>query len=425
MNVESESSSVPKTPTQAADLGSFGKYRLVRKLAAGGMAQLYLAQIDGPDGFSKTCVMKKILPHLADNGDFAEMFITEAKVAAWVNHPNIVQVFDFGKVADQYYLAMEYIDGPTLHEMILRAAKVGKALGPRMAVHLGIPLCDALEYIALLTAPDGEPLNLVHRDVTPGNVLISKGAEVKLTDFGVVKSALNAKSTQAGVVKGKFAYMSPEQAMAKGLDHRSDIFSLGVVLYEVATGKRLWKRAPPVQMIAAVIHSEIPRPSEVVPDFPLGVERILMKALARNPDERYQSAREMLADLDAFRQAQNWSSGRRELHGLITNYFPELTSNVVPLTNRVGGSINTPPPASLAPNPERPVASPSSTMPLVSSISHPLVESVPGLRIYEGTPLSDLDEDGTEGGGSGVKEIALSVIAILLASALFWVFVLS
>ncbi len=307
-------------------LGAFGKYRLVKKLAAGGMAQIYLATIDGPQGFSKTCVIKRILPQFANMDDFSEMFVTEAKVAALLSHPNIVQVFDFGSIDSQYYLAMEWIDGTSLNGLMRAAAKAKVPLGPELAVHLGIPLCDALSYVGAMRMPNGEALNLVHRDVTPGNVLISNTAEVKLTDFGVVKTSVNAKSTSAGVLKGKFAYMSPEQVRHQVLDHRSDLFSLGVVLFEVATGQRLFKRATIADMLAAVGNADIPMPTEICPGFPEEVERILLKALEREPEDRYQSAREMMADLDAYRIAQQLPSGRRELSSLMATLFPDSVS---------------------------------------------------------------------------------------------------
>ncbi len=357
---ELKSSTVPPDPFPVG----FGKYRLLKHLAAGGMAQIFLAAIDGPQGFQKTCVIKRILPQFAALPDFAEMFVTEAKVAALLNHPNIVQVFDFGTVDDQYYLAMEYVEGTSLNGLMRAAAKARVALGPRLAVHLGIPLCDALAYVQSMRLPSGEPMSIVHRDVTPGNVLISNTAEVKLTDFGVVKTSLSPGSTSAGVLKGKFAYMSPEQVNHQPLDHRSDIFSLGVVLYELATGHRLFKRSSIAEMLSAVSAAEVPLPSELVPDFPVGVERVLLKALAADPEQRYQSAREMLAELDAFRLEQRWTSGRRELAGLMVQLFPNAAhpasvdaswpgrtktptpavSNTVPMRRPAASALSTPGP---------------------------------------------------------------------------------
>jgi eukaryotic-like serine/threonine-protein kinase len=342
------------------------------------------------------------------------MFVMEAKVAALLNHPNIIQVFDFGKIEDKYYLAMEYINGPSLETMMLRAARAGNALGPKLAVHLGIPLCDALTYLQHMTLPSGEPLNLVHRDVTPGNVLISKTSEVKLTDFGVVKTSTGQNATQAGVVKGKFAYMSPEQALGKPLDHRSDIFSLAVVLYEVSTGRRLWKRGPPLQMIANVVRAEVPRPTQLVPGYPLPLEKILLKALAKDPRERYPSARDMMADLDAFRLTQHWLGGRRELSQVLGMYFPETTgSNVYALPQ---------PSVSAIPEVTGPRAAESSF-----ADEGPLEvidEDVEELEVEE--EESSVHEDLAPLGMSwGARDMLIAMVGAILVSAFLWLFVLS
>ena len=180
----------------------------------GGMAQVFLAQIEGPDGFTKRCVIKTILPEYAELTNFAQMFVTEAKVAALLSHPHIVQIYDFGKVDNRYYPAMEYVDGVSVEQLLRAAAKRSVPLGPKVALGLALPLLDALSYIYTLVGPEGQPLELVHRDVTPGNVLVSSNGVVKLTDFGVVKTAVNPSQTSAGMVKGKYAYMSPEQVRA-------------------------------------------------------------------------------------------------------------------------------------------------------------------------------------------------------------------
>ena len=421
MNAFADNTEIPPTPEMP--LGGFGKYRLTRKLAAGGMAQIYLATIDGPQGFSKVCVLKRILPQFANLPDFEEMFVTEAKVAALLQHPNIVQVFDFGRVADNYYLTMEYIDGTSLNGLMRAASRAGVPLGPRLAVHLGIPLCDALSYVGSMRLPNGDPLNLVHRDVTPGNVLISNSAEVKLTDFGVVKTSNNAKSTAAGVLKGKFAYMSPEQVRHRPLDHRSDIFSLGVVLYELATGHRLFKRSSIAEMLNAVSNADVPLPSELVPNFPPGVSQILMKALAREPEQRYQSAREMMVDLDNFRQEQHWSSGRRELAALMSSLFPNAAHpskvdaswpGARGLAAVTGGSSGT-----------TPMRRPSSQRPAPSS----LLDSVPSASseavLEEDASLPGIVIDEVEEPSRTWLELSMVLGAAASATAFFWWLVLS
>jgi eukaryotic-like serine/threonine-protein kinase len=384
----------------------FGKYRLVDQLAVGGMAQVFLAVIEGPDGFTKRCVIKTILPEYAELSNFAQMFITEAKVAALLSHPHIVQIYDFGKVDNRYYLAMEYVDGVSVEQLLRAAAKRGVPLGPRVAVALALPLLDALSYIYTLVGPEGQPLELVHRDVTPGNVLVAAATGVvKLTDFGVVKTAVNPSQTSAGMVKGKYAYMSPEQVRARPLDQRSDLFSLGVVLYEVATGRRLFRRNSLAETISAVNSGKVPPPSTLVPDFPPGLERILLRALNLDREQRYRNAQEMMSDLETFRSGQHWTAATRELAHLVDGLFPggqrhaqsPYAKGVVPRpdTTPTGGGQHPP-----------------------SSIDDPIPSVV-----------DEVDLRSTTGAMSrrslGPTEIGLVLAGMFLLSALIWVLLLS
>jgi serine/threonine-protein kinase len=294
------------------------------------MAQLFLATLDGPDGFSKLCVLKRILPELAQDPSFAAMFVNEAKVAAMLSHPNIVQIFEFAKEEDQYFLAMEYVEGTSLDRLMKAARKATQPLGPRVAVEIGIPVANALAYAHDFTLPDGSPLSLVHRDIAPDNILVSREGIVKLTDFGVVKTAINAHGTVAGVVKGKWSYMSPEQVLALPVDRRSDVFSLGIVLYELATGVRLFRGDSVPQTANAVARAEVVPPSKIVANFPIALERILLKALAREPAQRYQTTAQLGAYLDAFRVSQSWSQGSQHLGALVTQLCPEDRSGTYP-----------------------------------------------------------------------------------------------
>lgn len=309
-------------PADAIGLGAFGKYNLLRSIGAGGMAQIYEGEITGPSGFSKKVVVKTILPEYATLADFKNMFINEAKVAALLNHPNIVQTFDFGEINNRLFISMEFVDGASLQQVLHRATKDGRMLGPRFATAIGLAMCEALSYVARLTTPDGELLGIVHRDITPGNILVSRQGVVKLTDFGVVKSSMNALATQAGTVKGKYGYMSPEQLLGQPVDHRSDIFSLGIVLYEVATQRRLFKRPTLPETVTAVSRAEVRPPSTFIPDFPQGLERLLMRMLALDPAARPQTAHDVLLELDHFRQLKGWTTGGRELAGLLESLFP-------------------------------------------------------------------------------------------------------
>lgn len=316
----SSPSGVVQAPTDV--LATFGKYTLKKSMGAGGMAQIFEGEISGPSGFTKKVVVKTILPEYAALSDFKNMFINEAKVAALLSHPNVVQTFDFGEISERLFIAMEYVDGASLQQVLQAASKNGMVLGPRYAVAIGLAMCEALTYVNRLTGPDGQLLHIVHRDITPGNILISRQGIPKLTDFGVVKSTINAVGTQAGTVKGKYAYMAPEQILGKPVDHRSDLFALGIVMYEIATQRRLFKRPSLPETISAVSRAEIARPSSFIPGFPPEFERILMKAMALDPAARHQTASDLLHDLEAFRQAKGWTSSGRELAGLLEALFP-------------------------------------------------------------------------------------------------------
>lgn len=316
----------PAAGSGPKDLGQFSRYTLTRSLGAGGMAQIFEAAITGPGGFSKKVVLKMILPEYATLGDFKEMFVNEARVAALLSHPNIVHTFDFGEVGGRLFIAMEYVDGASLQQVLRGAAKASIILGPRMALNVGVGIARALEYVSRLTGPNGEPLDVVHRDITPGNVLVSRQGEVKLTDFGVVKSTLNATGTMAGTVKGKYAYMSPEQVMGERVDHRSDLFSLGIVLWEVATQRRLFKRPTITDTMSAVSQADVPRITSVVPGFPSELETIIMRLLSGDRRQRYQTATDLLRDLEAFRDSRQWTVTGREVAGVFSSIFPSGTA---------------------------------------------------------------------------------------------------
>jgi serine/threonine-protein kinase len=237
-----------------------------------------------------------------------------------LDHPNIVRVFEFDRENGTYYLVMEYVDGASLDQIVRGARKGGVPLGPDFAVEVGLPLARALAYAHALKLPDGRPLNLVHRDVSPGNVLISREGAVKLTDFGVVKSTIT--TTVAGAVKGKLSYMSPEQITVQNVDHRSDLFSLGVVLYEVATGLRLFRGDSLGATAVRVMRAVVPPPRSVMPETDPRLEAILMKLLERDPRARYQSASELAADLEGYRASGAVDSRSIPVNDMVNMLFP-------------------------------------------------------------------------------------------------------
>jgi hypothetical protein len=279
-----------------------GPYLLHRKVARGGMAELFLADYVREDGFRRKVAVKRILPHLAGNQDFIKMFTREARLAALLQHPNIVQIFDYGNIENAYFIAMEYIDGKNLGE-ILSTLKQG--LSVERAVFIISEICKGLGYSHNKKDENtGEPFNIVHRDISPQNLLISYQGEVKISDFGISKARSEPSLTQAGVVKGKLAYLSPEQALGEPVDHRADIYALGLVFHETLTGKRVYPFNNDIEAIRMIPKMDIEPLSHSVSDIPAELNRIVMKCLEKQKDLRYQSAAAIYADLAAFKKEQ-------------------------------------------------------------------------------------------------------------------------
>ena len=272
-----------------------GPYLLTRKIAQGGMAELYLADYLREDGFRKTVAVKKVLPHLADNRDFIDMFIREARLAALLQHPNVVQIADFGKIQNAYFIAMEYVDGKNLAEIM---GFLKKGLPVDMAVFLILKISSGLQYShARKDDKTGKPLNIIHRDISPQNILISLNGEVKLSDFGISKATSEPSLTQAGVIKGKLSYLSPEQAMGQEVNHQIDIYALGLVFYEILSGSRLYRFANDIEAIRTIPQMTIPPIISKRPDIPQGLNDIVMKCLEKSTVKRYQTAQELNNDL--------------------------------------------------------------------------------------------------------------------------------
>ncbi|HYS09712.1 MAG TPA: serine/threonine-protein kinase [Myxococcales bacterium] len=279
------------------EVGSyFGKYFLMKKLAAGGMGEIFVAKQQGPAGFQKVLVVKKILPHLTESKEFIEAFLGEARLAAQMNHRNIVQVFELGEHDGAYFIAMEYVQGKTLRDVVDAALKRKEKIPPELCRTIAEQICDGASYAHNLTDMGGRSLNLVHRDLNPQNVLIAYTGDVKIIDFGIAKSELSTVKTEAGMIKGKFVYMSPEQSLAKKLDKRSDIFSIGISLYEMLTGINPYHKSNIVLTLEAVQRYEPPPPSEYDPAY-APFDPIISSALAKDRDRRYSDAGEMQDDL--------------------------------------------------------------------------------------------------------------------------------
>jgi len=274
------------------------KYTPLRHLATGGMAEIHLALTRGIEGFEKLVVVKRILPHLVRETEFVEMFLDEARIAATLHHPNITQVYDIGRDEQSHFFTMEFVHGSDLSNVLRRAADQRRPPPLDQAIAIVLGMCAGLHYAHEKEGLDGKPLAMVHRDVSPQNVLISFDGAVKLVDFGIAKAAARSGVTKDGSLKGKIAYMSPEQCRSKPLDRRSDIFSLSIVLWELTTFRRLFRQPSDYEMLTAITSTDAPPPSQFRPDYPPQLERIVMKGLRRDPALRYQNAEEMQLDLE-------------------------------------------------------------------------------------------------------------------------------
>ncbi len=268
----------------------FGHYTLLERIAVGGMAEVWKARMDGVAGFQKTVAIKKILPHLTENKEFERMFVDEAKLAAELNHPNITHIYDLGHIQDEYYIAMEYVEGGNLRTILDTASTKAMPIPQELALLITSRMASALDYAHRKRDADDQELGLVHRDVSPQNVLISYEGDIKLCDFGIVKAASKSSVTKVGALKGKLQYMAPEQAWGREVDGRSDIFSLGTLLFEMLTGAKLFSGDDEFAILERVRECNLPEPRDMDPTIPARVNDLAIKALAREPGDRFQSA---------------------------------------------------------------------------------------------------------------------------------------
>jgi serine/threonine protein kinase len=285
-------------PARPADGLTYGPYRLLEKIAVGGMAEVFKAKRSGVAGFEKIVAVKRILPHLSYNNEFVEMFVDEAKMVAGLQHPNIVQIFDLGRIGSSYYIAMEYVHGADLRSILKRLKERELRMPLDVAVFIAGKVAAALEHAHQKKDAEGRPMKIVHRDVSPQNILISYDGEVKLTDFGIAKAATKASTTEKGALRGKLMYMSPEQAWGRSMDHRSDLFSLGIVLYEMITDQRPFLGSSDMSLLEKVRRGTVSPPREISPDIPEPLERFVMKALQKEPDARHRDAGAMHQEIE-------------------------------------------------------------------------------------------------------------------------------
>ncbi|HEX2735281.1 MAG TPA: serine/threonine-protein kinase [Polyangiaceae bacterium] len=311
------------TPTQL-DRGTWlGRYEVLRPLGAGGMGQVYLARTQGLPGFEKLVALKRVLPEHDARADFAQMLLHEARLMASLHHPAIAQVYD-AAIADEIpFMVMEYVHGESLAKVLVELARRGRGLSLKNALWIVSSVAAALHYAHEKLQPDGAPWRIVHRDVSPNNVMITFDGTVKVIDFGVAKAVAQRTQTRPGTLKGNLRYMSPEQFLGTELDRKSDIFSLGIVLFELTTGTR-WQRERDDQLAAqAMLHNPLPRPSERRSGYPHTLESIVLKALARDPAQRFATAQELQQALQDFASQQNLVLSNIELGGVMQTLFAE------------------------------------------------------------------------------------------------------
>jgi serine/threonine protein kinase len=319
-------------------------YEVSRRIAIGGMAEVFLATQVGPSGFRRQVVLKRIHPHLADEPQFLSMFLNEARIAADLSHPNIVHIYDlFQDGPTSYVIAMEYVHGETVFGLFRETRQKNVRISYGHIVRMIMAVCEALHYAWEEPSPDGRPRRIIHRDVSPSNILVGVDGQVKLADFGIAKALQSEGLTKVATLKGKYGYMSPEQVRCEPLDNRSDIFSLGAMLYEMTVGRRLFRRESDLKTLQAILVDPIPPPSTVALDYPPDLEPIVTRALARNREDRFPTARAMAEDLADVARKNGWDAETPALANLVRQVVadrPVSTPSPFDWIQPVGGSID-------------------------------------------------------------------------------------
>jgi serine/threonine protein kinase len=276
------------------------RYRVIEKLESGGMAEVFRAESEGLQGFRKQVAIKRVLPNLSSKKKFISMFLDEARLSAQLSHSNCVQVFDIGVGDNAFFIVMEFVDGGNLKSIIDHIKKTGRDFPVEAAVYICLEICKGLAYAHELTDSNGAPLHIVHRDMSPPNVLITKHGEIKIVDFGLAKANSQLEHSEPGIIKGKFSYLAPEAAMGQDVDARTDIFAIGIMLWELLSGQRLFLGDTDFQTVKKVQAAHVPSISGINKKVPKDLEAILGRALAREPEQRYQTARDLGHDLTRF-----------------------------------------------------------------------------------------------------------------------------
>ncbi len=343
----------------------FGRYTLVTRLAVGGMAEVFRAKMASAHGFEKILVIKRILPHLAADKNFVSMFIDEAKLTAQLTHPKIVQVTDFGEVAGQYFIALEFIDGFDALALLRTCAHKRMRLPYHLGVFVTMEVLEALDYAHNARDNEGRPMKLVHRDISPSNIFIARRGDVKLGDFGIAHAQERESKTQAGTLKGKYGYMSPEQVTGGVLDGRSDVFAIGIVLAEMLMGRRLFTAPNDLDVLLMVRDGRLERLDKYAQDLPAELDRIVRKALKKGLTERYQAAGEFRDDLADFLLKEGKRVGAKDLGGFSADLYDESPQGQKRLLEKWS---QPPPPAAAAPERARPSITPAVSRPAIAAV---------------------------------------------------------
>ncbi len=318
--------------SSSQDYPKLGRYQVINRIASGGMAEVFLAKAVGAMGFQRLVAIKLIHANFTRDEEFVKMFIDEARIAMHLHHRNIVQVFDLDKVGDTYFIAMEFVHGVNLYDVYERIASKNRWIEPSMALYLVAEISKGLHFAHTRTGPDGKPLGIVHRDISPQNVLLSFEGEVKITDFGIATAAERLHQTAAGIVKGKYAYMAPERLQEQPIDNRVDVFSVGVLLYELLVGENPYAGPSAVETIENVLHKDVPPPSARGAPVSKALDEICLRALAKNPEDRYASGQHM-ADavteyaMELTHARKDMAAGDNSVAQLLAELFPEKVAS--------------------------------------------------------------------------------------------------
>ncbi|MFT3765309.1 MAG: serine/threonine-protein kinase [Minicystis sp.] len=294
------------------------RYRVIKRLASGGMAEVFVAESAGIEGFRKQVAIKRVLPQLSKKEQFIAMFLDEARLSAHLSHSNVVSVFDIGVGDGTYFIVMEYVDGADLKAVMDHAKKTGMQIPVEAAVYVATRICQGLAYAHDLRDREGKPLQIIHRDITPANVLITRYGEVKIVDFGLAKASSQLAESDAGVIKGKFGYLAPETVLEKPVDQRVDVFAVGIILWEMIAGKRLFLGDTDFQTVRQVRDAVIPSLAQFNRAVPPELEELVRRALARDPDTRYQTAHDLGRDLTRFLYRYGRPVGDDDVAELVT-----------------------------------------------------------------------------------------------------------